>query len=68
MKVEEIDVKKITGNPYQTRLFMEVEPLKILAKSIRERGLFNPITLLKKSDKEYIIVHGHRRLEAFKRL
>lgn len=68
MKVEEIEVKKITGNPYQTRIFLEEEPLKILTKSIRERGLFNPITVLKKNKEEYIVVHGHRRLAAFKRL
>ena len=68
MKVEEIEISKITGNPYQTRLFIEEEPLKILAKSIRERGLFNPITILKKSADNYIVIHGHRRLKACKRL
>ena len=68
MKVEEIEIKKITGNPYQTRIIIEEEPLKILAKSIRERGLFNPITILEKNKKEYIVVHGHRRLEAYKKL
>lgn len=68
MQTKEIEIRKIKGNPYQTRLHMEEEPLKILAKSIRERGLFNPITLLKRSENEYIIVHGHRRLRAFKKL
>jgi len=68
MKVEEIEIKKITGNPYQTRIYIEKEPLKILAKSIRERGLFNPITVLEKNKKEYIVIHGHRRLEAYKKL
>ncbi len=68
MQTKEIQTRKIKGNPYQTRLHMEEEPLKILAKSIRERGLFNPITLLKRSENEYIIIHGHRRLAAFKRL
>lgn len=68
MEVKEIEIKKIKGNPYQTRIFMAEEPLKVLTKSIRERGLFNPITVLQKKKDEYFIVHGHRRLEAFKRL
>lgn len=68
MQTKEVEIKKITGNPYQTRLHMEEGPLKILAKSIRERGLFNPITVLEKNKNEYIIVHGHRRLAAFKKL
>ncbi len=68
MQTKEIEIRKITKNPYQTRLHIEEEPLKILAKSIRERGLFNPITLLKESEDDYIIVHGHRRLAAYKKL
>ena len=68
MQVQEIPINKITGNPYQTRLFIEEEPLKVLAKSIRERGLFNPITILEKNKGEYIVVHGHRRLAACKKL
>ncbi len=68
MKTKEIEIKKITGNPYQTRLIIEEGPIKILAKSIRERGLFNPITILEKNNNEYIVIHGHRRLIAFKKL
>lgn len=68
MKVEEIEIKNIKGNPYQTRLFIDKEKLKTLAKSIRERGLFNPITVLKNSKEDYIVVHGHRRLAACKML
>lgn len=65
--VEEIPLKQIVENPYQMRETIEEEPLKLLAKSIRERGLFNPITVLKDGDK-FIIVNGHRRYNAFKRL
>lgn len=66
--VKSIAIRHITGNPYQTRIHMEAEPLKTLAKSIRERGLFNPITVLEKAKNNYIVVHGHRRLEACKKL
>jgi hypothetical protein len=68
MKVQEIHLAEITGNPYQTRLHFEKEPLMVLAKSIRERGLFNPVTLLQKSEHEFIVVHGHRRVAAYKKL
>lgn len=67
MEIKNIEIKKISGNPYQTRLFLEKEPLLVLAKSIRERGLFNPITVLENKN-NYIVVHGHRRLEACKKL
>lgn len=67
-QVQEIKINNIKNNPYQTRLFIDKEPLKVLTKSIRERGLFNPITVLEKSKDEYIVVHGHRRLAACKKL
>ncbi len=68
MKVEDIEIKKIKGNPYQTRIHIEKEPLKLLTKSILQRGLFNPITILEENPGEYLVVHGHRRLEAYKNL
>ena len=67
MKIEEIEISKIKENPYQTREEIKVEPLKVLAKSIRERGFFNPISVLK-SNGDYIIINGHRKLGAFKLL
>ena len=47
MKIQEIQLNKIKENPNQTRKNLDETKLKILAKSIRERGLYNPITLLK---------------------
>ena len=67
MKIQEIELKLIQDNPYQTREQIEYEPLKILTKSIRERGLINPITLLKNKE-GYFIVNGHRRFSAYKKL
>jgi len=66
-KIEDVIISKIESNPYQTRERIEKEALKILTKSIRERGLFNPITLLKKNG-GYVVINGHRRLSAFKKL
>jgi len=67
-KVSQVEISKIAGNPYQTRLAIDKASLLVLIKSIRERGLFSPITLLKKSGDKYIVVSGHRRLAACKRL
>jgi len=66
-KIEDVSISKIESNPYQTREKIEGDSLLILAKSIRERGLFNPITVLKKNG-GYIVINGHRRLAAFKKL
>lgn len=67
MKVEEIPLELIEDNPYQTRESYEKEPLSALIKSIRERGLYNPINVLKKDDK-YVVISGHRRLRAYRKL
>lgn len=66
-KIQEIQIEKIKPNPYQMRGELDKESIKLLAKSIRERGLFNPISILKEKD-EFIVISGHRRLEAFKLL
>lgn len=67
MKVQEIPIDKIKENPYQMRKEIDEDKIKILAKSIRERGLFNPITVIKENE-DYITVNGHRRILAFKKL
>lgn len=67
MKITEIELTKIKDNPFQTRILIEKEPLRALTQSIMQRGLINPISVLK--DKEnYIVISGHRRLKAFKSL
>jgi ParB-like chromosome segregation protein Spo0J len=48
MITQEIPIEKIVENPYQMRESSDKEAIKILAKSIRERGLYNPITVLKR--------------------
>lgn len=66
-KIESIPISKIIDNPYQTRTIVDHNKLKTLAKSIRERGLIQPINLLKDNN-QYIIIAGHRRFKAFKLL
>ncbi|MFA5077678.1 MAG: ParB/RepB/Spo0J family partition protein [Candidatus Micrarchaeia archaeon] len=66
--VVDVEIRLIKGNPYQTRLHIEAEPLKVLTRSIRERGLFSPITILEDGKGGFIVIHGHRRLAACRRL
>ena len=67
MEITEIQLSKIKSNPYQTREEIYEDSLKSLIKSIKSHGLINPISVLK--DKEdYIVISGHRRLEAYKKL
>ncbi len=67
MRVQNIPINLIKDNPYQTRKRYPRRGIKLLAKSISERGLINPIAVVKVRD-HYIIVGGHRRLRAFKYL
>lgn len=62
----EIDVNKITDNPYQPRLILKNDSLIDLVNSIQENGLLQPIALNKLSNKKYEIVAGHRRVSAHK--
>jgi ParB family chromosome partitioning protein len=66
-KIIEIDLDKIEFSPYQPRIEYNKEKIEELAKSIKENGLIQPITV-KKNDNKYQIIAGHRRYLAFKKL
>lgn len=61
--VEEIDIKKIIPNPDQPRKNFNEELLNELAESIKNYGIIQPITVVKKNNK-YVIVAGERRYRA----
>ena len=64
-QVEEIDIDLLEDNPYDQR--KKVGDIEGLAESIKERGLQNPITIVKVED-HFVIAHGHRRTHAFRYL
>jgi ParB family chromosome partitioning protein len=65
--LHEIEVAKISPNPFQPRRdFKEAEILE-LAESIREKGLLQPV-LLRKHGESYQLVAGERRLRALQTL
>lgn len=67
MRITDVDISKIKPNPYQTRTTFRKESSKALVQSIMQRGLINPISVLKNDD-EYLVISGHRRLGACKSL
>jgi len=61
----EIPLNSLRESPYQPRIEIKPEEIKDLANSIKEKGLLQPI-LVVKADTGYHIVAGHRRVEAHK--
>jgi ParB family chromosome partitioning protein len=61
--LNEIDVAKIKANPFQPRLEFAVEALNDLKKSIKEKGIIQPIAV-RRVDDHYELISGERRLRA----
>lgn len=66
LKVENIPVNLVRPNPYQPRKTFSLPALDELARSIKEYGVIQPITVRQLSDKGYELVAGERRLRACK--
>ena len=65
--VHEVELDKISPNPFQPRLEFADAELQELAASIAQSGLIQPI-FLRKHEGGYQIVSGERRFRAFQRL
>jgi ParB family chromosome partitioning protein len=63
----EVQISKISPNPYQPRREFSEEEITELAESIRHKGILQPI-LLRKHGEGYQIVAGERRFRAMKHL
>ena len=63
--VREIEVERITPNPYQPRKTFDATALQELSDSIVRHGLLQPIVVIEKDD-GYLLVAGERRLRAHK--
>ena len=63
--IQEVEIIRITPNPYQPRLSFSEEKLKELADSIKEHGVIQPITVTKNNG-SFEIVAGERRFQAAK--
>ena len=65
-KFFECDVNHILPNQHQPRFFFDDEELKELSQSIKENGIIQPLIVSKKSDNQYELIAGERRLRASK--
>jgi len=63
--VREIDIDRITPNPFQPRVHFSETALKELSESIKRHGLLQPIIVVAKDD-AYMLLAGERRLRATK--
>ena len=63
-KIMNIPIKSIKPNPYQPRRFFDITSVSELAKSIREYGILQPVSVRKLGRNSYELVAGERRLRA----
>lgn len=64
--IVELDINLIEINPFQPRTNFNEETLQELAKSIKEVGVIQPITVRKLEFNKYQLISGERRLRASK--
>lgn len=64
--VAEIDINLIEANPFQPRTEFDEEALSELARSIKEQGVIQPVTVRKCGYNKYQLISGERRLRASK--
>ena len=62
----ELDLDAIEINPFQPRTQFNEESLEELAKSIKELGVIQPITVRKLDFNKFQLISGERRLRASK--
>ena len=62
----ELDIESIEINPFQPRTNFNEETLQELAKSIKELGVIQPITVRKLDFNKFQLISGERRLRASK--
>lgn len=64
--VLDVEIDKISPNPYQPRKKFDHAALEELAESIKEQGILQPLVASKLSDGSYELIAGERRLKASK--
>ena len=61
-----VKVSQVLPNPFQPRKEFHEEELAMLAESIKQSGILQPIVLRQKGDGHYELIAGERRLRAAK--
>ena len=65
-ETKEIEINKISQNPFQPRHQFDISKLDELAHSIKKLGLIQPITVRRLNNEKYQLISGERRLKASK--
>jgi ParB family chromosome partitioning protein len=63
--IRDIEVGRISPNPYQPRKYFNERAIKELSESIKKHGLLQPIIVVEK-DNNYMLLAGERRFRATK--
>ena len=66
-RVAEIEIERISPNPYQPRETFSETALSELTASIKQLGIIQPLTVRVAADGRYELITGERRLRAAKR-
>ncbi len=64
--VKEVPIGNILANEQQPRLYFNDEKIEELSESIRQHGIIQPLTVIKKGSR-YELIAGERRLRASKK-
>ena len=67
-KLYDLELSKLTPNPDQPRKVFADTEIQVLAESIKENGLLQPILVKELDDGQIIIVSGERRFRAHEQL
>ncbi len=59
-----VDIKMIMPNPEQPRKYFDPSTLKELSKSIKQKGVLQPVIIRKSDDDKIYLVAGERRFKA----
>lgn len=63
-RIWQVAVDKLSANPNQPRQIFEKEALEELSRSIKEKGILQPIAARKRADGTFEIIAGERRWRA----
>jgi len=64
--VLEVEIGRVVANSHQPRATFHEEKLRDLADSIKQHGIIQPLLVTRRSDGDYELIAGERRLRASK--
>jgi ParB family chromosome partitioning protein len=59
-----VDIDRITPNPFQPRSVLDPAKLQVLADSIRQHGIIQPLVVREAANSRYVLIAGERRWRA----